>query len=56
MCVQDYPSVGQIAQMLDEKEVSVIFAVTNDRLNTYRVRLILASVGLFEYCVAIHRA
>ena len=30
--------MGQIAQMLHEKEVSVIFATINDRLSTYRVR------------------
>ena len=36
--VQDYPSVGQIAQMLHDQEVSVIFAVINNRLDTYRVR------------------
>ena len=35
---QDYPSVGQIVQMLHEKDVSVIFAITQQRLNTYRVR------------------
>ena len=30
--------MGQIAQMLHDQEVSVIFAVVNDRLDTYRVR------------------
>ena len=30
--------MGQIAQMLHDQEVSVIFAVENNRLDTYRVR------------------
>ena len=34
---QDYPSVGQIVQMLQQEEVAVIFAIAQTRLDTYRV-------------------
>ena len=37
MYTQDYPSVGQIVQMLQQKEVAVIFAIAQARLDTYRV-------------------
>ena len=36
--MQDYPSVGQVVKMLHDKDISVIFAITEDRLTTYRVR------------------
>ena len=36
--LQDYPSVGQIVQMLHEKDVTVIFAIDPERIETYQVR------------------
>ena len=36
--LQDYPSVGQITQMLEENEVAIIFAIEPTRLQTYTVR------------------
>lgn len=32
----DYPSVGQIIQLLQQREVAVIFAVARERIETYR--------------------
>ena len=36
--MQDYPSVGQIIQMLQQNEVAMIFAVQQERLATYQVQ------------------
>ena len=50
LSVQDYPSVGQIAQMLNDQEVSVIFAVEGQRLNTYTVIFDLDNAGSVVPC------
>ena len=34
--VQDYPSIGHINHLVKEKKVSVIWAVTSEKLNLYR--------------------
>lgn len=36
MCSQDYPSIGQISAKLSEKNVNIIFAVTQSQLALYQ--------------------
>ena len=35
--LQDYPSVGQILELLRENDVTTIFAIQNDHLQSYEV-------------------
>ncbi len=37
VCFQDYPSVGQIARKLEEKNIQPIFAVTKKMETVYTV-------------------
>lgn len=36
-CVQDYPSVGQLAMQLEKNNIQPIFAVTKNVENVYKV-------------------
>ena len=38
VCVQDYPSIGQVLFQMETFDVSVIFAVRDTHQNTYEVR------------------
>ena len=38
VCVQDYPSIGQVLFQMEIFDVSVIFAVRDTHQNTYEVR------------------
>jgi len=35
-CVQDYPSISQLAHKIAETKVTIIFAVTKDQIPVYR--------------------
>ena len=37
-CLQDYPSIYQVRQLLIERDVIIVFATTDDGLSLYEVR------------------
>ena len=38
LCVQDYPSIGQVLFQMETFDVSIIFAVEEKHQNTYEVK------------------
>lgn len=53
-CVQDYPSVGQLAIQLKKNNIQPIFAVTENVKSVYEVNLPFISVPNFIYLYSTH--
>ena len=46
----DYPSIGQIIDIVNQKEILIIFAVTEDQKTTYKV-LVLPKIFLLSIMI-----
>lgn len=54
-CVQDYPSVGQLAMQLEKNNIQPIFAVTETVEKVYKVnKIYLSFLCLFLFIYRTH--
>lgn len=44
VCLQEYPTIGQLIDKLVQNNVLVIFAVTNEQVHTYEVSKLESSL------------